>query len=82
MADVSETCDAAAEGASQPEEEPEMATNEDENRQITVAEVLKKLDEAKNFIAVNGSEDLNMIFDELIENTWQMKLQIQKQSDI
>ena len=82
MADVSETCDAAAEEASQPEEEPEMATNEDENRQITVAEVLKKLDEAKNFIAVNGSEDLNMIFDELIENTWQMKLQIQKQSDI
>ena len=82
MADVSETCDAAAEEASQPEEEPEMATNEDENRQITVAEVLKKLDEAKNFIAVNRSEDLNMIFDELIENTWQMKLQNQKQSDI
>ena len=82
MADASETSDAAAEEASQPEEEPEMATNEDENRQITVAEVLKKLDEAKNFIAVNGSEDLNMIFDELIENTWQMKLQNQKQSDI
>ena len=82
MADASETSDAAAEGASQPEEEPEILTNEDENRQITVAEVLKKLDEAKNFIAVNGSEDLNMIFDELIENTWQMKLQNQKQSDI
>ena len=82
MADASETSDAAAEEASQPEEEPEILTNEDENRQITVAEVLKKLDEAKNFIAVNGSEDLNMIFDELIENTWQMKLQIQKQSDI
>lgn len=82
MADASETSDAAAEEASQPEEEPEILTNEDENRQITVAEVLKKLDEAKNFIAVNGSEDLNMIFDELIENTWQMKLQNQKQSDI
>ena len=82
MADALETSDAAAEEASQPEEEPEILTNEDENRQITVAEVLKKLDEAKNFIAVNGSEDLNMIFDELIENTWQMKLQNQKQSDI
>ena len=82
MADASETSDAAAEEASQPEEEPEILTNEDENRQITVAEVLKKLDEAKNFIAVNGSEDLNMIFDELIENTWQLKLQNQKQSDI
>ena len=82
MADASETSDAAAEEASQPEEEPEILTNEDENRQITVAEVLKKLDEAKNFIAVNGSEDLNMIFDELIENTWQMNLQNQKQSDI
>lgn len=82
MADASETSDATAEEASQPEEEPEILTNEDENRQITVAEVLKKLDEAKNFIAVNGSEDLNMIFDELIENTWQMKLQNQKQSDI
>ena len=82
MADASETSDATAEEASQPEEEPEILTHEDENRQITVAEVLKKLDEAKNFIAVNGSEDLNMIFDELIENTWQMKLQNQKQSDI
>lgn len=82
MADASETSDATAEEASQPEEEPEILTNEDENRQITVAEVLKKLDEAKNFIAVNGSEDLNMIFDELIENTWQMNLQNQKQSDI
>ena len=82
MADASETSDATAEEASQPEEEPEILTNEDENRQITVAEVLKKLDEAKNFIAVNKSEDLNMIFDELIENTWQMKLQNQKQSDI
>ena len=82
MADASETSDATAEEASQPEEEPEILTHEDENRQITVAEVLKKLDEAKNFIAVNGSEDLNMIFDELIENTWQMNLQNQKQSDI
>ena len=82
MADASETSDATAEEASQPEEEPEILTNEDENRQITVAEVLKKLDEAKNFIAVNGSEDLNMIFDEIIENTWQMNLQNQKQSGI
>ena len=60
--------DAAAEDASQLEEEPEIVTNEDENRKTTAAKVLKKLAEVKSFIAVNGSEHLNMIFGELIEN--------------
>ena len=32
MADASETSEATAEEASQPEEEPEILTNEDENR--------------------------------------------------
>ena len=57
--------------------EPEIVTDEDENRKITAAEALKKLDEVKNSIEVNGSDYLNMIFNELIENT----LKNQKQSD-
>ena len=52
------------------------------NRKITVAEALKRLDEVKNFIEVNGSDHLNMIFIELIKNVEQMKLKNQKQSDI
>ena len=36
----------------------------------------------KNFIEVNVSNHLNMIFDESIENVEQMKLKIKKQSDI
>ena len=36
----------------------------DENRKITAAEVLKKLDEVKNFTEVNGSNHLNMIVNE------------------
>ena len=40
------------------------------------AEALKKLDEEKLFIEVNGNDHLNMIFNELIENVGQMKLKI------
>ena len=35
-------------------------TDEDENRKITAAEALKKLDEVKNFIEVNRSDHLNI----------------------
>ena len=62
--------------------EPEIVTDEDENRKVTAAKTLKKLDEVKNFIKVNGSDHLNMIFNELIEDVEQMKLKNQKQSDI
>ena len=58
----------AAEEANQSEEEPEIVTDEDGNRRITAAEALKKLNEAKNFTEANGSDYLNMIFNELIEN--------------
>ena len=61
---------------------PVIVTDKDENRKITAAEVLKKFDEGKNFIAVNGSDHLNMIFYELIENVEQMNLKNQKQNDI
>ena len=76
-----ETSDAAAEEANQSKEEPKILTDEDENRK-KAAEALKKLDEVKNFIEVNGSDHLNMIFNELIENVKQMKLKNQKQSDV
>ena len=36
----------------------------------------------KTFIEANGSDHLNMIFNELIENVEQMKLKNQKKSDI
>ena len=62
--------------------EPKIVTNEDENSKTIAAEALKKLNEVKNFIEVNGSDHLNMIFHELIENVEQMKLKNQKQSDI
>ena len=62
--------------------EPEIVTDEDENRKITAAETLKKLDEVKHFIEVNRSDNLNMIFNELIENMDQMTLKNQNQSDI
>ena len=39
-----------------------------------MAETLKRLDEVKNFIEVNGSDHLNMMFYELIENVEQMTL--------
>ena len=72
-----ETSDAAANKANQSEEEPEIVTDEDKNRKITVAEALKKLDEVSNFIEVNGIDHLNMIFNGLIENVEQMKLKNQ-----
>ena len=62
--------------------EPETVADEDENRKITAAETLKKLDEGKHFIEVNGSDNLNMIFNELIENVDQVTLKNQNQSDI
>ena len=40
IAEVRETSDAAAEEANQSEEEPEIVTDEDENRKITAAEAL------------------------------------------
>ena len=54
--------------------EPEKVTDEDQNRKITAAEALKKLDEVKNFIEINRSDHLNMIFNELFENVEQMTL--------
>ena len=57
-------------------------TDEDDNRKITAAEALKKLDEVNRFIEVNGSDHLNLIFNELIENVKQIELNNQKQSDI
>ena len=52
---------------------PDIATDEDEDRKIAAKEALKKLVEVKNFIEVNGSDHLNMIFNELIEKMEQMK---------
>ena len=77
-----ETSDAAAKEANQSEEEPKIVADEDENRKITSADALKKLDEVKNFIEINGSDYLNLIFNELIEIVEQLKLKNQKQSDI
>ena len=57
-----------AEEGKQSEEEPEIVTEEDENRKITAAEALKKLDKLKSFIEVNKSDHLNMILNELSEN--------------
>ena len=82
IAEVIETSNAAAEEANQSKEEREIVTNEDENRKITASEALKKFDEAKNFIEVNGSDYLNMIFNKVVENLEQMKLKNQKQNDI
>ena len=52
---------------------PDIATEEDEDRKIAAKEALKKLVEVKNFIEVYGSDHLNMIFNELIEKMEQMK---------
>ena len=72
----------AAKAANQSEEEPEIGVDEDENRKVTAAEALKKLDGVKNLVVVNGSDHLNMIFSESIENVEQIKLKNKKQSDI
>ena len=66
--------DTAVKEANESEEEPEIITNEDENRKITAAEALKKLDKVKNFRDVNGTDHLKIIFIEIIENVEQMKL--------
>ena len=42
-----EASDAAVKEANQSEEEPEIVTDEDENRKVTAAETLKNLDEVK-----------------------------------
>ena len=68
----------AAEKANQSKEEREIVSDEDVYRKITAAEALKKLDEVKKFIEINGSDHLNMIFNELIENVTQMKLENKK----
>ena len=44
-----------------------IVTDEDKNRKTTVAEALKKLDEVKSFIKVNGSNHLKIVFNELME---------------
>ena len=72
----------AAKAANQSKEEPEIVADEDENRKITAAETLKKLNEVKNFIEVNETDQLNMIFNESIGNVEQMKFKNKKQSDI
>ena len=72
VAEVVETSNAVVEEANQSEQQPEIVTDEDGNRNITAAEALE----------VTGSDHLNMIFYELIENVEQMKLKNQKQSDI
>ena len=41
-----------------------------------------KLDEVKYSIKVNRNDNLNMIFNELVENVERMKLKNQKLSDI
>ena len=48
----------------------------------TAAEALKKLNKVKNFIEVNESDRVNVIFNESIENVEQMKLKNQKESYI
>ena len=68
----------AADKANQSGQKPETVTDEDENRKIIAAETLKKLNEVKNFIEVNGRGYLKMI----IENVEQMKFKNHKQSDI
>ena len=72
----------AADEANQSKEEPEIVTDEDENRKITSGDVLKKFNEVKKFIEVNGSNYLKIIINEFIENLEQMKHKNHKQSDI
>ena len=48
--------------------ESEIIEDQHENREITAAEALKKLDEVKYVMEVKGCGHLNMVFNELIEN--------------
>ena len=72
-----ETSDAAAREDNQSKEQPQIVRDEDENRKITAAETLNNHDKVKNFVGVNGSDHLNMIFNALIENVEQIKLKNQ-----
>ena len=63
-------CKLAAKAANQSEEEPEIVADEDEKSKVTAAEALKKLDAVKNFIEVNGSNHLNMIFKSQLKKMW------------
>ena len=56
IAEVIETSNAAAKEANQSKVELEIVTDEDANSKIAASEALKKLDEVKNFIEVNGSD--------------------------
>ena len=58
IAEVIETSNAAVEEVNQSEEELEIVPDGDENRKITAVEALE----------VNGSDHLDMIFYELMEN--------------
>ena len=74
IAEDMDMSNAAVKEANYSEEEAEIVTDEDESRKITAAETLKKLDKVKNFIEINGSDHLNMIFNELSENMEQIRL--------
>ena len=50
IAAVMETSDVAADEDNQSEKELEIVTDEDDNRNVTAAEALKKLDEEESFI--------------------------------
>ena len=48
-----------------------IVTDEDKNRTITAAEILQKFVEVKNFIKVNGSDYLNIVFNKLMKHVEQ-----------
>ena len=48
-----------------------IVTDEDKNKTITAAEILKKFVEVKNFIKVNGSDYLNIVFNKLMKHVEQ-----------